>query len=492
MSFASPTFLWFFLPAVLGLYWLLPGRCRNGLVAAASLVFYVWGAGSFVLLLAASILCNYLAGRALGRDLPEPDRSRIPAEASTGSGHTRHEHRGRRRAVLVAAVAAQLAVLAVWKYVAFASAQLHHLFTQVPALRIALPIGISFFTFHGLSYLVDAYRGSRAPQRSLVGFTTYIAMFPQLISGPIVRYHEIADQLARTSHDKLDDLAVGFPRFALGLAKKVLIADAVAPIADAVFGADPGTLDWRTAWIGALAYTVQIYFDFSGYSDMAIGLGRMFGLGLPENFDRPYSAVSITDFWRRWHMSLSRWFRDYLYIPLGGNRGSAARTYRNLAVVFVLCGLWHGANWTFLVWGLYHGGLLIAERVTGLARLAPDRYVVARRAGALLLVVIGWVFFRAGSLGQAAAMLRVMFVPRLASASTLLVDADISRQAVVMLCAGLAVVLLPRRFALGRLLSSGTGAVALTARYACSVLAIGYVSALVAAGTFSPFLYYQF
>ncbi|GIH14741.1 MBOAT family O-acyltransferase [Rugosimonospora africana] len=467
MSFASPTFLWFFLPAVLGLYWLLPGRCRNGLIASASLVFYIWGAGSFVLLLAASILCNYLAGLALARDR-------------------------RRRTVLVAAIVAQLAVLAVWKYVAFASAQLHHVFAQVPALRIALPIGISFFTFHGLSYLIDVYRGSRAPQRSPVAFAMYIAMFPQLISGPIVRYHEIADQLAQTSRNKVDDLAAGFPRFALGLAKKVLIADSIAPIADAVFGADPATLDWRTAWIGALAYTVQIYFDFSGYSDMAIGLGRMLGLQLPENFDRPYSAVSITDFWRRWHMSLSRWFRDYLYIPLGGNQGSAGRTYRNLVIVFVLCGIWHGANWTFLAWGLYHGVLLIVERVTGLARLAPDRYVVARRAGALLFVVVGWVFFRAGTVGQAVGMLHAMAVPRLTATSTLLVDADIGRQAAVMLCAGLAVVLLPRHFAMGRLLSSGTGRLALTARYACSVLAIGYVSVLVAAGTFSPFLYYQF
>jgi alginate O-acetyltransferase complex protein AlgI len=473
VSFASPTFLWFFLPAVLGLYWVLPGSSRNGLVALASLVFYVWGAGSFVLLLCASILLNYAAGLALERD-------RI------GERHRR------RTAVLVTAVVAQLALLAVWKYVAFASTQLHHVFAQVPALRIALPIGISFFTFHGLSYILDVYRGSRAPQRSLVRFAMYIAMFPQLISGPIVRYHEIADQLAQTSHNKLEDLAAGFPRFALGLAKKVVIADSIAPIADAVFGADPGTLDWRTAWIGALAYTVQIYFDFSGYSDMAIGLGRMFGLGLPENFDRPYSAVSITDFWRRWHMSLSRWFRDYLYIPLGGNRGSAARTYRNLVTVFVAVGIWHGANWTFLVWGLYHGTLLIVERVTGLARLDPDRYVVPRRAGALLLVVIGWVFFRAGSLTQAAAMLHVMFVPRLAATSTLLTDAGISHQAVVVFCAGLAAFLLPRRFVMGRVLSAGTGRVALTARYACSVLAIGYVSVLVAAGTFSPFLYYQF
>ncbi|GAA5195686.1 MBOAT family protein [Rugosimonospora acidiphila] len=473
MSFASPTFLWFFLPAVLGLYWVLPGVCRNALVAGASLVFYVWGAGAFVALLGASILANYAAGLALEHD-------RVHGRSRRG------------RTVLVGAVVAQLALLAVWKYVAFASGQLHEVFTRVPVLRIALPIGISFFTFHGLSYILDVYRGSRSPQRSLVRFTMYIAMFPQLISGPIVRYHEIADQLGQTSHNKLEDLSAGFPRFALGLAKKVVIADSIAPIADAVFGADPGTLDWRTAWIGALAYTVQIYFDFSGYSDMAIGLGRMFGLTLPENFDRPYSSVSITDFWRRWHMSLSRWFRDYLYIPLGGNRGSAARTYRNLVIVFVACGIWHGANWTFLIWGLYHGALLVVERVTGLARLDPDRYLVPRRAATLVLVLVGWVFFRSGSLAQAAGMLHVMFVPRLAATSTLLTDAGIGHQAAVLLGAGLVAFLLPRRFVMGRLLSTGTGTTAMTARYACSLLAIGYVSVLAAAGTFSPFLYYQF
>jgi alginate O-acetyltransferase complex protein AlgI len=473
MSFASPSFLWYFMPAVLGLYWLLPARWRNGLVAGASLVFYVWGAGAFVLLLLASVLFDYAAGLAL--------------HSAWARGRPR-----RRAGLLACAVLAQLGALAFWKYAAFASAQLHHVFQHVPVLRVALPIGISFFTFHGLSYLVDVYRDSQPPQRNPVHFAMYVAMFPQLIAGPIVRYHEIADQLPAGRRDRMADLAAGFPRFALGLAKKVVVADAVAAIANAVFAAPPATVDWRTAWIGALAYALQIYFDFSGYSDMAIGLARMFGLRFPENFDRPYSAVSVTDFWRRWHTSLSRWFRDYLYIPLGGNRGGALGTYRNLVIVFVATGVWHGANWTFLAWGLYHGALLIVERVTGLARLHPDRFVAPRRAVTLVLVVVGWVLFRSGSLGQAAALLRRMAVPHLAATSTLLADAGIGNQVAVVFCAALLAFVLPRRFVMGRFLSTGRGGLAVAVRYGYSLVAIGYVAVLVAAGTFHPFLYYQF
>src|SRR5262249_42960250 len=253
-------------------------------------------------------------------------------------------------------------------------------------------------------------RGSRPAQRSPVRFVTYIAMFPQLVAGPIVRYHEISEQLGESrAGRRFADLADGFPRFALGLAKKVVVADSVAPIADAVFGAPADRLDWSTAWIGVLAYTVQIYFDFSGYSDMAIGLARMFGLRLPENFHRPYSAVSITDFWRRWHMSLSRWFRDYLYIPLGGNRHGNASTYRNLVIVFLLCGLWHGAAWTFVLWGAYYGLLLVIERL-GFGRALAKAPSPRQQACCLLAVALGWVLFRSNSLEQGIDMLARMFV----------------------------------------------------------------------------------
>ena len=246
-----------------------------------------------------------------------------------------------------------------------------------------------------MSYIIDVYRKSRRAQKSPVQFVTYIAMFPQLIAGPIVRYHEIADQLPDVRRHRMADFGAGFPRFALGLSKKVIVADSVGPIAGAAFDTSAADLTTATAWIGILAYTVQIYFDFSGYSDMAIGLASMFGFRLPENFNRPYSAHSITDFWRRWHMSLSRWFRDYVYIPLGGNRNGKVSTYRNLMIVFVLVGFWHGAAWTFLIWGLYHGGLLIIERITGYdAAKATGLRLVGQRALTALLVMIGWVFFR--------------------------------------------------------------------------------------------------
>src|SRR4051794_40496948 len=398
MSFASPVFIWYFMPATLAAYWLLPRGWRNGVVAVASLLFYTWGAGPYTALLLSAIAVNYAAGLLIDADR-FTDRPRV------------------RRTVLVTAVLWDLGILAVWKYAGFASAQIDALSHTLglggsPVIELALPIGISFFTFHHISYVVDVHRRSRPAQKSPVQFVTYIAMFPQLVAGPIVRYHEIAEQLADTKRNRADDFALGFPRFAWGLTKKVVIADTIAPVADAAFATSGGDMTTATAWLGALAYTLQLYFDFSGYSDMAIGLGLMLGFKLPENFDRPYSAVSITDFWRRWHMSLSRWFRDYVYIPLGGNRHGTANTYRNLIIIFVATGFWHGANWTFLVWGLYHGALMLVERVSGQGAFeARGVELVLRRAGTFLLVIIGWVFFRAQSLGQATSMLKHMFVP---------------------------------------------------------------------------------
>jgi alginate O-acetyltransferase complex protein AlgI len=474
MSFASPIFLWYFMPAALLAYWLLPARARNWVVALASLVFYAAGAGEFVLLLVGCIAVNYAAG--LGIDSqPAKARPRL------------------RSALLVAVVAVDLSVLVIWKYAGFASAQIHRVLGDVPVLHILLPIGISFFTFHNLSYVVDVYRGSRPAQRHPVRFITYIAMFPQLIAGPIVRYHEISEQLSESrAGQRMNDFAAGFPRFALGLAKKVVVADTVAPIANAVFGAPAGQLDWRTAWIGALAYTVQIYFDFSGYSDMAIGLGQMFGFRLPENFNRPYSAVSITDFWRRWHMSLSRWFRDYLYIPLGGNRGGPLATYRNLFIVFVLVGFWHGAQWTFLFWGLFHGGLLVFERLTGLAKLGADRWVIPRRAVTVLLVIVGWVLFRADSLRHALGMLRVMAVPDLAATSGVLEDAGIRAESRIVLALALLVLVVPSSFVMGKFLDQSGTRVAGAVRLGYSFGAAPLAALMVAAGTFSPFLYFRF
>jgi alginate O-acetyltransferase complex protein AlgI len=478
MSFASPVFLWFFMPATLIAYWVLPRAWRNGLVAVASLLFYTWGAGPYTVLLLSAIAVNYAAGLVIDAD--------------------RYADRpGLRRGVLYTAVGWDLAILAIWKYAGFASRQIDALSEALglggsPVIELALPIGISFFTFHHISYVVDVYRHSRPAQKSPVQFVTYIAMFPQLVAGPIVRYHEIAEQLADTRRNRADDFALGFPRFAWGLTKKVVIADTIAPVADAAFATSGGDMTTATAWLGALAYTLQLYFDFSGYSDMAIGLGLMIGFKLPENFDRPYSAVSITDFWRRWHMSLSRWFRDYVYIPLGGNRHGTARTYRNLIIIFVATGFWHGANWTFLVWGLYHGALMLIERAGGWGDVtATGPRLVLRRALTFLLVVIGWVFFRAADLGQALMMLRHMFVPS-GGGLPEAVSVSLTNTRSVMLVLALLVVLLPGSFVLGRILEAGRTPRAKVTRVAVMAVAGPYAAVLVAAGTFSPFLYYQF
>ncbi|MEU9887349.1 MBOAT family protein [Sphaerisporangium sp. NPDC051011] len=480
MSFASPLFLWFFMPATLAAYWASPRRLRNWIVSAASLIFYTWGAGAYAALLLSAIAVNFATGIAV-------DSARL-------AGRPRA-----RAAVAAAAIAWDLGILAVWKYAGFASRQIDALTAALglghsPIVSLALPIGISFFTFHHISYVVDVYRGSRPAQRSLVGFVTYIAMFPQLVAGPIVRYHEISAQLADTARDRFADFAAGFPRFALGLAKKVIVADTVAPVADAAFAS--GQPSMATAWVGALAYTVQIYFDFSGYSDMAVGLGMMFGFRLPENFARPYSACSVTDFWRRWHISLSRWFRDYVYIPLGGNRRGTRATYRNLVIIFVLCGFWHGANWTFLCWGLYHGGLLVAERLLGWDR--PPGGVpslVLRRAATFLLVMVGWVVFRSADMSQAVGMLTAMAGARGGELDEFVLFALDHRRTLVLALA-LGVVLLPASPGFGRILEEGRGRAARwvvgAARATVTWVAAPYAAVLVAAGTFSPFLYYQF
>ena len=478
MVFSSIEFLWFFMPVVLALYVLVPPRGRNLLLATVSIVFYAWGAHSIVVVFLASIALNYTAGRLIGR----------------------HKAAGRddtARRVMWAAVVANLLILFTWKYTVFAIDQLNAalgLFSAddvVPVPSILLPIGISFFTFHGISYVVDVTRESAPPMRKVADYTQYMAFFPQLIAGPIVRYHQIDGQIRNPPprSQRLDDIAEGFPRFALGLCKKVLVADQVAPIADAAWS-DPSGLTFAGAWIGALAFTVQIYFDFSGYSDMAIGLARMFGFRFPENFDRPYSAVSMTDFWRRWHITLSRWFRDYVYIPLGGSRVSQAVTVRNLMLIFLLVGFWHGAAWPFVLWGVYNGSLLVAERLTGVATLPDERLAVLRRGATFLLVVFGWVLFRSIDLGQAGEIYAAMLSPGGGPLPAALDEALVA-PAVAALLFGLASVLLPRDVVMGRVVEGRWSGPALAARIAVVAL-LPFAAITVAAGSFSPFLYFQF
>lgn len=385
MVFSDPLFLFGFLPFVLTLHTLAPKRWRNAVLLAASLGFYCWGEAQFVAVMLGSIGLNYLLG--------------IKIENC--------QDLSRKKRWLELAVCANLAILILFKYTNFILENLGG-FTGLKTdlwTKIHLPIGISFFTFQAMSYVIDVYRGQVKAQRNFLSLALYVASFPQLIAGPIVRYCDVSRQLARRVLT-FEKFSYGVQRFIIGLGKKVIIANVAAEIADKAFAIQASELTTCDAWLGAFAYSLQIYFDFSGYSDMAIGLGYMFGFRFIENFNYPYISRSITEFWRRWHISLSTWFRDYLYIPLGGNRFGRSRTYANLMIVFVLCGLWHGASWTFLLWGLYHGVFLILER-QGLSRLLKlDR--PTSHAYTLLVVMGGWVLFRCESLSQSASFYGAM------------------------------------------------------------------------------------
>lgn len=388
MLFSSAIFLFLYLPSFLLVYYLLPKRWHNAFLFGASLVFYAWGEGLVVLVLVLSAFINYMAGRLI--------------------------EGGQRRAGLWLSLTGSLSLLFYYKYTnflfdsvrGFAEAFALPVSEGLTLAQIALPIGISFYTFQGISYVLDIYWGRIRANRSFLEYGTYVAMFPHQIAGPIVRYADIAPELAdrRTTVEKF---GVGAERFIIGLAKKVLLANTFAGLADTIFDAPPDSYPMATAWLGIVAYALQIYFDFSGYSDMAIGLGKMVGFDFKENFNYPYVAQSIQDFWRRWHISLSSWFRDYLYIPLGGNRGSKARTYRNLLIVFFVTGLWHGASWNFIIWGLYHGVFLLIERA-GLGKRLDRTWPPLAHLYTLLVVLVGWVFFRAATLPAAIAYLQKM------------------------------------------------------------------------------------
>ena len=394
MLFTEPTFLFLFLPLLLALYFLRRPHAAyaNWLLLIASVIFYARGGGIFTWLMLGSIAFNYWTAILVQRFKATSVR--------------------RARLVLGLTVAVNLIVLGIFKYANFLVDNVNAVLGTFSSASITipvvlLPIGISFFTFHAISYIVDVYRGDATAQKSPVHAALYMLLFPQLIAGPIIRYRTIADQLARRVVT-LEDFAEGVRRFVTGLGKKVLIANIVAVPADRIFSAPPATLDAAHAWLAVVCYTLQIYFDFSGYSDMAIGLGRMFGFRFPENFRWPYIADTVQEFWRRWHMSLSSWFRDYLYVPLGGNRVSQAQMYRNLVTVFFLCGLWHGASWNFVIWGLFHGTFLVVERL-GLASAVRRLWPPLRHVYLLLVVMVGWVFFRADTLPIAMSFLRTMF-----------------------------------------------------------------------------------
>lgn len=387
MLFSSIVFLFTFLPVVLILYYLLPVRFRNVILLLASLVFYAWGEPVYLFLMLLSILFNYFSGLDIARNL--------------------QDKRAAKRS-LVFNLIINLAVLGFFKYEGFVLDTLNGILpVHISYHALPLPIGISFYTFQILSYIIDVYRGNVKVQTNLPNFALYVTMFPQLIAGPIVQYADVDEQLAsrEVSWTKFGEGSMYFIR---GLAKKVLLANTSGMIFTEVSGLAKGNIAVVTAWLGAFAYMFQIYFDFSGYSDMAIGLGKMFGFEFNMNFNYPYVSKSITEFWRRWHISLSSWFRDYVYIPLGGNRVSKIKHIRNLLIVWFLTGLWHGAAWNFVAWGLYYGVILIIEKyfLSPVLDRLPD---VVRHIYSIVLVVIGWVLFFSSSFGQAADYIRVMF-----------------------------------------------------------------------------------
>ena len=465
MVFSSLVFLCIFLPIVLILHSAIKNRkAQNGLLLAASLLFYAYGEPVYVALMLASALYNYLFAIWLSKS--------------------------RNSFIVALAAAVNVGVLCVFKYAGFLLTNLNTLLgLSLPIPEIPLPIGISFFTFQGMSYVIDVYRGRAAVQKNPLLVGLYIALFPQLVAGPIVRYTDIAQALTRRD-SSLQEIAQGLIRFMLGFGKKMLLANAMGEVADRAF-AHVGTalLTTPLAWVGAVAYTFQIYFDFSAYSDMAIGLGRVFGFAFGENFNYPYMARSVTDFWRRWHISLSSWFRDYVYIPLGGNRCSRMRNVFNLAVVWLLTGLWHGAAWSFLVWGAYYGLLLIEEKYV-LSGVLDRCSGVLCHGFTMLVVIVGWVFFRANSLADAVIYLSAMLGG----------GGSDGTEAVYCLLEywpeflGCVVGCFPIKQALSEWLSkrnAGAGRkLVLPALLALCVFALSYISLI--SGSFNPFIYFQF
>ena len=388
MVFSGITFLIYFLPVFLLIYHLAPHKYKNGVILLASIYFYSWGGPKFIFVILGTTLLDYFLVNAM---------------------HKQKTQKGK-IGFLVFSLCLNLGLLFYFKYCNFFIENINALFgADIKWLKVALPIGISFYTFESLTYVIDVYRGVHKPLKNFWHYQTYILMFPKLIAGPIVRYHDIADQITHREKNYTPDVKLsGFFIFCIGLAKKTIIANTLGMQADAVFKLAPEQIDTAAAWVGAIAYTFQIYFDFSGYSDMAIGLAKMMGFKLPQNFNNPYLSSGITEFWRRWHITLGTWMKNYLYLPLGGNRQGKTKLYRNLIIVFLVSGLWHGASWNFVLWGAYHGIFLVMERLF-LSKLFERVGKWIAVPITFLIVVTGWVLFRNEDLGFAAVVIKKMY-----------------------------------------------------------------------------------
>lgn len=466
MVFSSTIFLCVYLPLVLLGYYICPKKGRNLFLLIVSLVFYAWGEPKYVFLMIFSILVNYIFGRLMDKNRGRQKRMKL---------------------LLVLSVVIDIGLLSVFKYTDFIITNVNAIFgSSFDLLNIALPIGISFYTFQAMSYTIDVYRNDVRVQKNLIDFGMYITMFPQLIAGPIVRYADVQDQLAERSVTTAD-FSEGVMRFVVGLGKKVLLANQMGAVWSEIYALG-GDVSALMAWTGAIAYTFQIYFDFSGYSDMAIGLGRMFGFKFPENFRYPYQSVSITDFWRRWHITLSTWFKEYLYIPLGGNRCGLARQALNLLIVWSLTGFWHGAGWNFVMWGLYYFVILFIEKLFLLKALdkLPKLF---RHVYALLLIVIGWVIFASDDVSVLLPYLGSMF-----GANGAVGGMDVYTlftKAVLLIICCVASTELPKRLFL-----SATGAMnekaAFTIKSVMTIALLALSMILLIGDSYNPFLYFRF
>ena len=466
MVFSSTIFLCVYLPLVLLGYYICPKKGRNLFLLIASLVFYAWGEPKYVFLMIFSILVNYIFGRLMDKNRGRQKRMKL---------------------MLVLSVVIDLGLLSVFKYTDFIITNVNAIFgSSFDLLKIALPIGISFYTFQAMSYTIDVYRNDVRVQKNLIDFGMYITMFPQLIAGPIVRYADVQDQLAERSVTTAD-FSEGVMRFVVGLGKKVLLANQMGAVWSEIYALG-GDVSALMAWTGAIAYTFQIYFDFSGYSDMAIGLGRMFGFKFPENFRYPYQSVSITDFWRRWHITLSTWFKEYLYIPLGGNRYGLARQALNLLIVWSLTGFWHGAGWNFVMWGLYYFVILFIEKLFLLKALdkLPKLF---RHVYALLLIVIGWVIFASDDVSVLLPYLGSMFGAN-GAVGGMDVYTLLTKAVLIVICC-VASTELPKRLFL-----SATGAMnekaAFTIKSVMTIALLALSMILLIGDSYNPFLYFRF
>lgn len=467
MVFSSLTFLLFFLPAVLLIYFAVPRQAKNTVLFLFSLLFYAWGEPIYVALMLFSTALDYTCGRLV------------------------EKYRGtkKQKIGLLVSIIVNIGLLCFFKYTDFFIGVINGIFgCEIPALNLPLPIGISFYTFQTMSYTIDVYRGEAKVQKNIISFGAYVALFPQLIAGPIVRYRDIAEQLDSRTHST-DNFGEGAKRFVTGLGKKVLLANNIGLLWDAASKTDASQLTAVGAWLGIIAFAFQIYFDFSGYSDMAIGLGKIFGFDFCENFNYPYISKSVTEFWRRWHISLGTWFRDYIYIPLGGNRGGFPKQIRNIAVVWLLTGFWHGASWNYVLWGVFYGILLIIEKLFLLKWLqkAP-KFVGHIYAG--LAVLLGWVLFAFEDMGSGIQFLKVMFGGGAGFVNGNTIYQLLSYLPLIIMCAAASTPLVKRLY---QKISEKAKERALLAVDAARLVGISAISvAFLISGSYNPFLYFRF